>query len=87
MLLCRTWPLRGKAGKTTGYVLLPCFATHHANPSAKSLMPFSITLGHQFYLLSSEAFLLTLRANLFLRTIPFLRANPRVIARNKAIST
>jgi hypothetical protein len=32
----------------------------NATTSAKSLMPFAIAQGHQFYLLSPEAFLLTL---------------------------
>jgi hypothetical protein len=58
MLLCRTWPLPCKSGKTTGYVLLPGCRSRNATTSAKSLMPFATTPGHQFYLLSPEAFLL-----------------------------
>jgi hypothetical protein len=49
-----------KSGKTTGYVLLPCCRSLNVLTSAKSLMPFSIAQSHQFYLLSPEAFLLTL---------------------------
>ncbi|MDB5115196.1 MAG: hypothetical protein JWQ79_688 [Mucilaginibacter sp.] len=59
MLLYRTGPLPCKTGKTTGYVLLPGCHSLNATTSAKSLMPFATTQGHQFYLLSPEAFLLT----------------------------
>jgi hypothetical protein len=49
-----------QSGKTTGYVLLPGCRSRNATTSAKSLMPFAIAQGHPFYLLSPEAFLLTL---------------------------
>jgi hypothetical protein len=49
-----------KSVKTTGYVLLPGCRSRNALTSAKSLMPLTIAQSHQFYLLSSEAFLLTI---------------------------
>jgi hypothetical protein len=54
-LLCRTWPLRRKAGRTTGWNLLPYCRSRLAPASAKVPMPCHHAQATMFCPLSPEA--------------------------------